>query len=1071
MPQLCSFIKASFLALVAVTFLQSSLFAQRLDMEELKGIKARSIGPAGMSGRVTSIDVVLKNPQTIYVGTASGGLWKSTSGGTAWEPIFDTLAVASIGDVAVDQRNPDLIWVGTGEGNPRNSQTNGNGVYRSLDGGRTWIHMGLDNTRSIHRVIIHPTNSDIVYVGATGAAWGENPERGVYKTTDGGKTWEKILYVNEKTGSADLVMDPSNPNKLIAAMWEYRRWPWFFKSGGPGSGIYVTFDAGKTWKKRTDEDGLPKGDLGRIGIAIAPSNPNRVYALIESKKNAFYRSDDGGFKWKKVAEQNIGNRPFYYSEIYVDPKNENRIYNLYSVVSRSEDAGKTFETLISWNVHPDHHAWWIHPEDPDFLIDGNDGGLAISHDRGKTWRFVENLPVAQFYHINVDSEIPYNVYGGMQDNGSWRGPNEIWRDGGIRNSYWEMVLFGDGFDVLPDRSNPRYGYAMSQGGFLSRYDLATGEQRLVRPIHPEGVPLRFNWNAGLAADAFDPTTIYYGSQFLHKSTDRGNTWTIISPDLTTNDTTKQKQEESGGLTFDVTSAENHTTIIAIAPSPARQGVIWVGTDDGYVQVTTDGGASWTNVINRIKGVPEGTWVPQIHASSRAAGEAFVVFDNHRRNDWTPYAYHTTNFGRDWKRIVDAGDVPGYALCIAQDPQEPRLLFLGTEFGLYVSIDAGETWSKWTSGFPTVSTMDLVIHPIEDDLVIGTFGRAAYVLDDIRPLRLLAREGTTLLTRKLHLFPVPDARMVLQKSPAGVMFAAEGEFKGENPPVGALITYVFNPDTSKPEAEKKTVSKDQKEESEKEPKADSVKVEILNGEHRVIRTFKVEAKPGVNRTTWGFERKGVRWPGTPKPEPGAPEPSGPWVLPGTYAIRLTNGKYLDSTTVNVHLDPRVAITQASLESNNAFLERMMSRVQTATDAVDRLNEAKKTIELIAGRLKERNDDTTKAVKDLKDQGKALQDSIKALTELINPPEVQGFKDYPTLVRSELGMASAYINSSWEAHGETERLALEQAERTLARVVNRVNRFFETRWPEYRSAVEAVNLSFFKEYEPLKVENVR
>jgi len=1062
----CTGVSLFFALFSLLDFHSQDLHAQHLDMEKLKGMRARSIGPAGMSGRVTSIDVVLKNPQVMYVGTASGGLWKSTSSGTAWEPIFDTLAVASIGDVAIDQHNPDVIWVGTGEGNPRNSQTNGNGIYRSLDAGKTWTHMGLENTRSIHRVIIHPSNSDIVYAGATGAAWGENPERGVYKTVDGGKTWEKILHVNEKTGVGDLVMDPSNPNKLIAAMWEYRRWPWFFKSGGPGSGLHITFDGGKTWKKLTDKEGLPTGDLGRIGIAIAPGNPNRIYALIESSKNALYRSDDGGFKWTKVTDQSIGNRPFYYSEIYVDPKNENRLYNLYSVVSKSEDAGKTFETLISWNVHPDHHAWWIHPDDPNFLIDGNDGGLAISHDRGKTWRFVENLPLAQFYHINVDDEVPYNVYGGMQDNGSWRGPNEVWRDGGIRNSYWEMVLFGDGFDVVPDRSNPRYGYAMSQGGYLSRYDLLTGEQRMIRPIHPDGIPLRFNWNAGLAADPFSASTIYYGSQFLHRSTDRGNTWTIISPDLTTNDTLKQKQEESGGLTFDVTSAENHTTIIAITPSPVHQGTIWVGTDDGNIQLTTDGGGSWTNLTDRMSGVPKSTWIPQIQASLRNVGEAFVVFDNHRQNDWTAYVHHTTNSGKDWKRLVDGKDVPGYALCVAQDEIEPRLLFLGTEFGLYVSIDGGETWTKWTNGFPTVSTTDLVIHPRDHDLVIATFGRAAFVIDDILPLRNLAQQGTSLLDKKLHLFAVPDAHQILQKSPAGVMFAAEAEFRGENPPQGALITYVFNPDSTKPEGDTKGGKEVGKKGTEQPAKSDSVKIEILDSGRKVVRSYKVESKPGLNRTTWGFERRGVRWPNTPKPATGAPEPGGPWVLPGTYLLRMTYGKHSDSTLVTVGLDPRLSFSRESLEQNNALLEKVMAGIEIATGAVDRLNDAKKSIELIDGRLKDRQNDTTKVIKDVKDQGKSLQDSIKTLTELINPPEVQGFKDYPTIVSSVLGLAYGYINSSWEAHGETERIALRQAERRLGTVVERINRLFTAKWPEYEKAVEAARISFFDAYEPLK-----
>jgi hypothetical protein len=392
--------------------------------------------------------------------------------------------------------------------------------------------------------------------------------------------------VNERTGVADLVMDPSNPNKLVAAMWEYRRWPWTFSSGGAGSGIYVTVDGGATWRRGTEADGLPAGHLGRIGLAFARSNPDIVYALVESKKNALYRSQDGARTWKKVSDKNIGDRPFYYAEIYVDPKNENRVYNLHSVVSVSDDGGKTFETLVQWNdIHPDHHAWWIHPDDPDFLMDGNDGGMAISHDRGRTWRFVENLPLAQFYHINVDMELPYNVYGGMQDNGSWRGPSAVWRQGGIRNAYWEEVAFGDGFDVVPDPADAARGYAMSQGGVLYRYDVKRGEGKLIRPTHPDGVHLRFNWNAGIAQDPFDAGTIYYGSQFLHRSTDRGATWSLISPDLTTNDTAKQRQLESGGLTYDVTTAENHTTIVAVAPSPVRRGVLWVGTDDGNLQVT------------------------------------------------------------------------------------------------------------------------------------------------------------------------------------------------------------------------------------------------------------------------------------------------------------------------------------------------------------------------------------------------------------------------------------------------------------------------------------------------------
>ncbi|MCS5625110.1 MAG: hypothetical protein NZ748_04560, partial [Candidatus Marinimicrobia bacterium] len=438
--------------LFILVLISAILSADGLDMKKFKGMKARSIGPGGMSGRVTAIDVVLSNTDVIYVGTASGGLWKSESGGIKWEPIFDDQKAASIGDVTVDPTNPDVIWVGTGEGNPRNSQSAGFGVYKSIDGGKSWDFKGLGETRNIHRVLINPHNPDEVYVGAQGPAWGESEHRGVYKTSDGGDSWEKILYIDEKTGIGELVMDPRNPDKLIANMWQFRRWPWFFKSGGPSSGMHITFDGGKTWKKRTDKDGLPKGDLGRMGIAIAPSNPKLIYALIESKKNALYKSEDGGFKWKKVSDKKIGGRPFYYAEIYVDPVNENRIYNLHTYVTVSNDGGKTFGSLMTAyganGVHPDHHAFWGHPTNPNFIIEGNDGGLNFSMDRGKTWRFVENLPVAQFYHINYDMDWPYNVYGGMQDNGSWRGPAYIWRSGGIRNSYWDELAFGDGFDVV-----------------------------------------------------------------------------------------------------------------------------------------------------------------------------------------------------------------------------------------------------------------------------------------------------------------------------------------------------------------------------------------------------------------------------------------------------------------------------------------------------------------------------------------------------------------------------------------------------------------------------------------------
>ncbi|MDA8685938.1 hypothetical protein N9L94_02855, partial [Robiginitalea sp.] len=660
------------------------LFSQNFDLSLAGDLKPRSIGPAGMSGRVTAIDVVTSEPDIMYAGTASGGLWKSTSGGIQWEPVFDKEVTASIGAVAIQQSNPAVIWVGTGEGNPRNSLNGGFGVYRSLDGGRSWQHLGLEQTRHIHRIIIDPTDPNTVYVGAIGSPWGEHPERGVFKTTDGGSTWQKVLFVDNKTGVGDMVMDPSNPNKLIVGMWEHRRWPWFFKSGGPGSGLFMTHDGGKSWKKLSDKDGLPEGNLGRIGLAFATNKPNIVYALVEAKKNALYRSEDGGFSWKKVNDkEDIGNRPFYYSDLFVDPENENRVISAFSFVNVSEDGGRSFTGLmpaygVSNGIHPDHHAFWIHPTDGQFMMDGNDGGLNISRDGGKTWRFVGNLPLAQFYHIRTDNEFPYNVYGGMQDNGSWRGPAYVWKAQGIRNSYWQEIAFGDGFDVVPDPDDSRYGYAMSQQGYVGRYDSQTGNDYSVRPTPPDATTeLRFNWNAAIGQDPFNNSTLYFGSQFVHKSTDKGLTWSIISPDMTTNDPEKQKQSESGGLTMDATGAENHCTILVIEPSAVERNMLWVGTDDGRVHYTRDGGATWTEVTTNIKGLPKGSWIPQIRASERNPGEALLIANDYRRYNYTPYAYRTKDYGKTWTRLVDGSDVPSYTLAIVEDPQNPNLLFLGT----------------------------------------------------------------------------------------------------------------------------------------------------------------------------------------------------------------------------------------------------------------------------------------------------------------------------------------------------------------------------------------------------------
>ncbi|MFT6808182.1 MAG: photosystem II stability/assembly factor-like uncharacterized protein [Saprospiraceae bacterium] len=891
--------RALFLSYFILVFAFTSMPAQKVDMDIFHGIEPRNIGPAGMSGRITAIDVVLDDTDHIYIGAAAGGVWESENNGHTWTPIFDDQKASSIGDIAIFQANPAIIYVATGEGNPRNSQNSGRGIFKSMDGGKTWTHLGLDNTRQIHRVIIHPDNSDIVWAGVSGASWGDSEERGVYKTIDGGHTWKKILYIDDHTGVSDLVMDPSNPNKLIVGMWEHRRKPWNFVSGGPSSGMYITHDGGENWKELTDKDGLPRGDLGRIGLSFAPSQSSIVYAYIENKSNAIFRSEDGGLNWKQVSkngDSKIGTRPFYYADIYVDTKNENRVYSIASEVTVSDDGGKTWSTFAPGNkIHTDHHAWWSHPEDADHIMIGHDGGLNTTFDRGENWGFADNLPLAQFYHIRVDNEFPFHVMGGLQDNGSWRGPNRTWFKGGIRNMYWQRLSVGDGFDVVPDPQEPDFGYAMGQTGNLVRYHIPSGQLKKIKPSHPEGDHLRFNWNAGIAINPIDKTTMYYGSQYLHRSSDKGKSWKIISPDLTTNDPHKTKFLETGGLTYDATGAENHCAIISIDPSPLNEGVIWVGTDDGNIQVTQNEGVTWNNVIDNIRGVPSNTWVTQITASTHDAGSAVVVFDDHRRNNWEPYVFRTSDYGRTWNRVVDAQDVDGYVYCFTQDALVPELQFVGTEFGLYVSFDNGENWNKWTEGLPTMPVSDLVIHPREHDLVIGTFGRAIWVMDDIRPLREMSKESiSNIKNKKLHLFPIPDEHLMIIGESIGYRQGKIGDalYNGENRKYGALLTYWYDGDTEK-----------------------EAKIEIRNADEAIVRTIYHKTSRGVNRANW---RTNIDAPRDAK-EKKSDEPYKPkggfFASPGDYHVTISIDSFSTRLWMKLSSDPRIEISSDEIKDKS------------------------------------------------------------------------------------------------------------------------------------------------------------
>ncbi|GAB2774246.1 VPS10 domain-containing protein [Salinimicrobium soli] len=1055
--------------------------AQKLDMSLVKNMEPRNIGPAGMSGRITAIDAVTSNPYIIYAGSASGGLWKSTSGGVDWKPVFEDQPTASIGAVAIQQSNPSVVWVGTGEGNPRNSLNGGFGIYKSLDGGKTWKNMGLEKTRHIYRVIIDPTDPNTVYAAAIGSPWGEHPERGVYRTQDGGKTWEKVLFVNNRTGAADLVMDPKNPNKLFASMWEHKRDPWFFKSGGPGSGLYVTYDGGDTWKELTSKDGLPEGELGRIGLAIAPSDPSRVYAHVESKKNALYRSDDGGDSWKMVNDDagQIGNRPFYYSDIYVAPDNKNRVYTIFTYVNVSEDGGKSFEELmpaygVDNGVHPDHHAWYIHPENGDFMMDGNDGGLNITRDGGKTWRFVENLPVGQFYHVAVDNEFPYNVYGGMQDNGSWRGPAYVLRAQGIRNSYWQEISFGDGFDVVPDPDNSHKGWSMSQEGFVSRYDWVTGDNFIVRPTHPDpDVKLRFNWNAAIHIDPFDNNTLYFGSQFVHKSTDEGLSWEVISPDLTTNDPEKQKQDESGGLTIDATGAENHTTLLVIEPSPVEQGMIWTGSDDGKVFYTRNGGEDWTDVSRNLKGLPEGSWIAQIKASARNKGEALLVANNYRRFDYKPYVFRTTNYGKSWERIVDTEDTQSYALSVIEDPEEPNLMFLGTDDGLYVSIDAGKNWNKWTNGFPTVPVKDLVIHPREKDLVIGTFGRSFWILDDIRPLRTIAANKD--LQKKLQQEGSPviqvttpsTAYLAAYQQPTGSRFGADAMYSGENRDRGAKVRYFLRP-APKPAAEKEKDSVAASEEMEKEKSSDSISLKIYDGD-RLIRTLKEKApdSTGIYTFTWYLNEKGVGRLSREIREEKS-EPGGVNVKPGTYKVVLEYKDLTSEDKIKVESDPRLDVSKEAINEIYAAQKELEEKRAVAVNALDQLKHSKKAAEDYQSRMKEQDE------KKFKEELKTTKEIIQKLDEKIalfigKEDKRQGIlADPEPNVETRLSIAGYYIGSRQTGLSPTERQLLKQAEDELQEALKEVNTFYKEEWPGYRQKMEQLDLSPFKEIKIFTIE---
>ncbi len=1031
--------------------------AQKISTLQFKNLKPRSIGPAGMSGRVTAIDALHSNPDLIYLGTASGGVWKTENGGSSWQPVFDSLSNLNIGAVAIQQSNPSVLWVGTGEGNPRNSINLGCGIFKSLDAGKSWKLMGLEKTKNIHRIIIDPNDPNTVYAAAIGNPYAVHAERGVYKTTDGGDTWKLILHTNDTSGCAELVMDPTNPNKLIANMWQHRRTPYSFKSGGPGSGLFITYDAGRHWEKLGKKQGLPEGDYGRIGIAIATNEPKRIYALVEAGKNGLYKTDDGGFRWELVNSNavDVTNRPFYFQDIRVDPLNENRLYNINQMISMSEDGGKTFQNVIPYfGIHPDHHAFWIHPFNPNFIIDGNDGGIGISHDRGRTWKFDDQLPVGQFYHINVDNEIPYHIMGGMQDNGSWRGPAYTWMQGGIKNHFWDNLWGGDGFDVAPDPQDANWVYAMSQKGSFGRYNVATGEQNSLKPPATDlTTRLRFNWNAAFALAPGDTGTIYFGSQFVHKSTNKGFTWQIISPDLTTNNRIQQNQDENGGLSIDITGAENYNTILCIEPSTQDKNVIWVGTDDGNVQLTKDGGKTWSNFRDKIAGMPTGAWIPQIKASRYNAGEAFVICNDYRKGDFKPYIFRTKNYGQTWEIMVNEKKVMGYALCMIQDPVEPNLIFAGTEQGLWVSFDNGNNFEQWKNGYPSVSTYDLAIQEREADLCIATFGRALYILDDIRPLRKLAANNGKIPLKKLTIFEAPTAYQVPYKNKSGYDYSTWGLFDGENRQPGASYSfYIRSADKS---------------DTTKKAKPDSVLIKIYDAGNALIRTMLVKADTGFNRNYWGFDMKGIRQPGSAKPTLRSPEPGGGMpVFPGAYKMVFALGKEMDSIMLLVKSGPGVVMSKQIYDAKWAASKRIDKITSKVVDITDQLTAAEETISKVDAQLKNIEG---KEADSLRKSGRAMLDSIKKIRNFIQgkPPEKQGYGvPYEVTVTEKLREARNEVMRKNKIPDAQEFGLIEIAEGLVTEAAQKANTFFAGKWKAYQKQAENTPMNIFKVFKPIE-----
>jgi photosystem II stability/assembly factor-like uncharacterized protein len=946
-------------------------------------MKWRQIGPAAAGGRVTSVAGAASDPKLYFVGSAGGGVWRSQNGGQTWDPVFDKESVAAIGAVTIDPADNKTVWVGTGESNPRQDVSYGDGVYKSTDGGDTWANTGLKGTWSISRILVDPHNRNHVIVGALGDPFSDSPQRGVYITDDGGKTWKQTLYVGPESGASDLAMNAQNPSVVYAGIWKFQRRPWTFVSGGAEDGIYKSVDGGATWTK-LEGHGLPASPMGRIGLAVAPSDGNRVYAVIESKEGVLWRSDDGGANWQMVSNDSLVDaRPFYFSHVEVDPKNPNRVYAPSFEVMLSSDGGKTFKSTAN-GVHVDFHAIWIAPNDPGRIILGEDGGYAITLDGGDNWFFSANLAIAQIYRIGVGTDNPYTVCVGVQDNMGWCGPSNSLDPSGIQNKNWIVTTGGDGQWGIPEPDDPNWIWSNSQNGALTIYNRVTQDQWPAQPYQQTGKEswdlaksqYRFHWESPLAfapwRTAGGPACEarggaqalatcggvigWFGGNVVFQTTDRGRTWTVISPDLTRN--IKSHQNPAGGpITNDVSGAEYSDTILDIEGSPKARGEIWVGTDDGLVQLTRDGGKHWTNVTPSE--APQFGRVETVAPSPLVDGTAYAISDGHYVGDNAPYAFVTHDFGRHWTKIVNGLPANQWARTIRPDIRDRNLVYLGTEEGIWISFDGGASWQSFQNDLPPASVRDIRMQPQYDDLVVATHGRAAYIMDDVRPVQELQpaiARGTWLFMPRLAyewtLHPNDDGTYT--------------NYSADNPPYGVIITFY-----------------------QKEPQKSAPALDILDAHGRVIRrvsgTHKVAGKDepyipnkaGLNRYTWDFNVNGpVKWKGAALDFLQGPD-TGPGVVPGQYSVRMTISGHTYVAHFNVGPDPRSRFTQADYQRSFDEAMRQMSHLSKLDTILNNLDDLKKSIESAQASAKKSNDAAlTSKLQDAETARKALFDSLAA-----------------------------------------------------------------------------------------------